>query len=719
MNNPKTFNLIASTCTAIAVSIAPLSTFSMQEGQLAPPEVKVVDEMMVSLTSGQIQTSLDTVAIGGELGLSHSISITQSNLHINRKFGYVDKFAGSVSLAEVPRHLTIDYGDKSSSGSQGNSGNPSQGPDLDPPQNYIPKKYVMRAFGPLGSQDFKIMCAGRYRFAIPAPSCTESNTTYEPLKDPRHSLKVSTNPAYQNHYEWTMPDGSRMYFRLMQTEWRATMSGSLSDVVYPNGLRIKVEPGVGLTTNTGFALKYHYVQDNSTLSDEDRATFNALPDYAFVPAIKSFLPNPDSGEWSGRNPKFIHALNLAVENCDNSKNYSDCSLSRSWPRAEFIWPQGSPAAFYLNDGVFSVRDADGATTSFKYEAQDISLDPSGSPLKNVRFKEGEKWMPRLVAIKTKESASYNYSYKYRNKIPPLVIYPGDSVQPAVVVGDPQEYPLLVSAKGSRGRFSYSLFQAVASSPGPVPVRTVKNWSRLNERYLQITTDDDQTYGNFQRVSLRDGSQAFYDTITNKWRNDLLSIRSAKGVGNPDQYFTYDDRGNLTEIHRGASKVLHRKAGYMASCASYQYRICNKPLWIENARGERTDFTYHLASGQVETITKPAVNGIRPQTRLKYEKRYAYFKQGSDAIQKADTGVYLLVEKSECLTSASVSGGCVNPSDEIKTVYEYGTDGQANNLHLTGEVVSFAGEVRRTCHQYNALGQRIGSISPNAKLASCP
>ena len=39
--------------------------------QLAPPAHQTVDSFGVNVASGQIAVSLDTVSIGGELGLSH------------------------------------------------------------------------------------------------------------------------------------------------------------------------------------------------------------------------------------------------------------------------------------------------------------------------------------------------------------------------------------------------------------------------------------------------------------------------------------------------------------------------------------------------------------------------------------------------------------------------------------------------------------------------
>ncbi len=47
--------------------------------QLPPPEYQVIDRMGVNATSGQVVVEIDTLAIGGERGLSHKVASYNSN----------------------------------------------------------------------------------------------------------------------------------------------------------------------------------------------------------------------------------------------------------------------------------------------------------------------------------------------------------------------------------------------------------------------------------------------------------------------------------------------------------------------------------------------------------------------------------------------------------------------------------------------------------------
>lgn len=66
-------------------------------------------------------------------------------------------------------------------------------------------------------------------------------------------------------------------------------------------------------------------------------------------------------------------------------------------------------------------------------------------------------------------------------------------------------------------------------------------------------------------------------------------------------FTYDARGNVTETRRvakpGSSLAnIVTTAGYPASCSTSEAVRCNKPLWVRDAKGAQTDFTYHATTG---------------------------------------------------------------------------------------------------------------------------
>jgi RHS repeat-associated protein len=146
-----------------------------------------------------------------------------------------------------------------------------------------------------------------------------------------------------------------------------------------------------------------------------------------------------------------------------------------------------------------------------------------------------------------------------------------------------------------------------------------------------------------------------------------------------QDFMRDSRGNVTEKRVKAKPGsgladLVMTASYPASCANS--KTCNKPDYIIDARGNRTDYTWDPNHGGMLTETRPVgLNGVRPQKRFTYTQLYAYIKNSSGSYVQAATPVWMLTGTSECMTQTS----CAGTADEIKTTITYGTTGVANNL----------------------------------------
>lgn len=182
-------------------------------------------------------------------------------------------------------------------------------------------------------------------------------------------------------------------------------------------------------------------------------------------------------------------------------------------------------------------------------------------------------------------------------------------------------------------------------------------------------------------------------------------------------YGYDGRANVTEQRlqaKGGSGLadLVSAAGYPSGCANP--KTCNKPDYVIDANGNRTDYTYSADHGGVLTETGPAVNGVRPQKRFTYAQRYAWIRNSWGGYSPAASPVWLLVREASCRTQASCSGG----SDEVVTTYDYGPDSGPNTLLLRGKVADAAGLSLRTCYGYDANGNKISETSPRAGLASC-
>jgi hypothetical protein len=148
----------------------------------------------------------------------------------------------------------------------------------------------------------------------------------------------------------------------------------------------------------------------------------------------------------------------------------------------------------------------------------------------------------------------------------------------------------------------------------------------------------------------------------------------------------------------------------AECVAPQPRkLCNKPVWSKDYKGNQTDYTYEPHGG-VKTETGPAVGGIRPQVRYEYALRRAWVSNGGGHSPEA-VSIYLPSRKAFCATGAASGWGCAIAGDEVVTTYDYGPDSGPSNLLLRSETVTAGGISRKTCYGYDWLGNRISTTRP--------
>lgn len=641
-----------------------------QDNIMAPPPVDLVDELGVNGATGQPVQRLTTVSIGGENGLSHHIQVYAN--HFDAKgsplAGYIDKFSGNARYVKASSSRSRIR--RESNGVL----TVEVGTSLVDDGNYL---YVMRVFGPVGNQDFIL---------------NEDGATFSPIGDMRHSLKHEIRNG-RSTLIWRTPEGvESIYWAIngSNSPGPAGVSGKrdLRTIIYPNGLRLEIAEG-GVTSNLGFMLKYG-------------------------------LPNQYSGDaWKEYNPSYIAGINLAEQYCSVARTAS-CGTN-GWPIARFDWPVGSPQIFYSHEGkmnLFKVTDHHGGVTEFHYQAQNICLydvvEVSGQgQLCQQQYPGIEKLSPRLVAVKSASSevADYRYTYKNDGRLQ-NVLSSGPRVQTYWNVSSKEG---LLSKIEHRGRIQgYGAPWAVEQNGG------------IMGRGISGGQVETLTYnpGVFHRVSLTKQGEFRYESNS---RNFITS----HSLGLLKNY-SYDSRGNLVRISAPANGDLTlQRAQYPSSCNDTNFRYCNKPLWIEDANGSRTDYTYHAQSGQVETVTKPAVpvggSNIRPRTTYSYSQMYAYYKKNSNTVERADYPVWKLASEFTCRTSAATASGCAaGELDKVETRYYYGPqNGTPNNLHLRGVSVTAAGdtgalETRVTCYEYDRYGNKTAEIRPKgaSSLTSC-
>ena len=197
-----------------------------------------------------------------------------------------------------------------------------------------------------------------------------------------------------------------------------------------------------------------------------------------------------------------------------------------------------------------------------------------------------------------------------------------------------------------------------------------------------------------------------------------SVTYPEGNGLSISYGVRTNPTLVTEIPKPGSTQPSRstRAGYPASCTSL--KTCNQPDWTRDAKDNQTDYTYSVDHGGVRTVTGPAVDGVRPQTRYTYAQRYAWFKNGAGSYVQAADPIWVLTQESFCRNSASTGTGCTDANDEVVTSYEYGPNTGPNNLQLRGVATAADGQTLRTCYSYDDRGNRISETKPRAALTSC-
>ena len=620
---------------------------------LAPPPYEVYDRHGVNMASGQVTPTLTDVTIGDKsLGLAHTISTYSSNF-VNwdgsGPLGFRDKYYGGA--LKVLHHKPA--------GSE------------NVPSAWI---YVLRVWDDEGAFDFNI----------------NSNGTYSSYNgDPRHNLVFSPGAGLS----WTKPDGTADLFGAGMTAFNPDSSGlvPITSKVYPNGFTITVwgvGPSGGVSTNSGYQLKYIYVQDNSTVTNDD-PTNTEIP-----PAL--------AGTWGRTIPRYIVAINNAVDYCAlNTIAYQTSvatacpGLTKVWPTATYAWPGGMPRAMYLADASFTVTDSLGRVTEYMhhpYAKPPALLDP-------------QYRIPRIIGIKRWGEAAPAIGYDYVT----LTHSSGDaySLMPVIYGGPTAQLSSSTVSTNPADVIGYTIGQQY-QNPGQLV--NGSGGQRVINHVLS-----DVNFGIYE-VDSWNQTVKFEQSIVNR----LSSVYSK--VGGVTTSVTYDARYNVNGMLKNG--VIVQSAQYPSSCSNP--KTCNQPIWVKDALGNQTDFEYDGSSGQVTRVRYPAaLSGIRPEIRYSYTPKYAYYKGAGGVFQSAPSPVYVLTQERKCISSATAAdgSGCIaGAADEVVTDYDYGSPSAPNNLQVRGltvtAYVNASVQVLRTCYNYDAYGNRIGETTANALLGSC-
>jgi len=228
------------------------------------------------------------------------------------------------------------------------------------------------------------------------------------------------------------------------------------------------------------------------------------------------------------------------------------------------------------------------------------------------------------------------------------------------------------------------------------------------------------------------------------RNAQSQVELVKDHTGRETHYDYDSRGNLekTEFKKSATdpNPIITQADYPSSCTGGNLAYCNQPVWVEDARGFRTDYTYY-SHGGVATVTSPAKSGTapygtgdRPQIRYAYTTKTARYLSGPSSYTN---GAATTVRSSTSFCNTGNSS-CNGEARETDRTIGFEASGSANNILVTSitsaagdasasQVVSFdwdvyarlawvdgprSGTADRTFFQHDVLGRRIITNGPD-------
>jgi len=406
-------------------------------------------------------------------------------------------------------------------------------------------------------------------------------------------------------------------------------------------------------------------------------------------------------EYSGGEISKVTALNNAVDACALAA--TSCSYSRTWPSLTFT-----------QVGVERrVTDALNQTSRFIFD----STDPVSAKLVGVArpsrttgssvtygYSFARSWGTVVTSV---SDGAGSWTYAYESYCAPTgpCEQPDGSYDLDVTVTDPNSNVTTYNILWA-GRYYWdpSLSQQLLRPPA---LSWVKN--ALNQ-----TTWVSESGVGLHSVTYPEGNAVSVDRNLYGYITGInTTSKPGSGLSPTDLTVAYPD------------------------CATEPVR-CRLPSSVTDRRSNTTNYTYDAAGNLLtETLPAPSSGAVRPQTRLGWQQRYAWYKQnGSTAITQAATPIWVQVSRSQCATLAV----CAGTADEVSstTTYQTGSTVAASNLRpisvstgagdgsLTATVTTAydavgnvltvdgplpgAGDVTR--YVYDAMRQPVGEIGPD-------
>jgi YD repeat-containing protein len=348
---------------------------------------------------------------------------------------------------------------------------------------------------------------------------------------------------------------------------------------------------------------------------------------------------------------------------------------------------GRVASFAMNQTQFTATRPGSAPEIYDFEVGAFSPDPTDPGRLRGRLR---RWFTPLDSVQPFQTFIYDPMYRVVAKTDArgnsMSIYGGVSANEGTKV---------VSQKDALGNVSVATFDASNK-----PVSSIDPLGRK----MSNTHDD---AGRLLRTIYHEGNavEYQYDLRGNKTRECAIP----KGAVTWASLTALIEKAPQCNIARTPVADLATTTTYVEAANLWAYqcvnmKTCNKPSYVIDAKGNRTNYTWSATHGQLLTETGgfnaagscALAGGVCPVTTYTYT---------------AFTGVdgatfYLLASKQETISSGVTT----------TTTYEYDT---ANKFVLKSQVVDTGGLALRTCFTFDATGNLISKTEPKAGLASCP
>lgn len=463
---------------------------------------------------------------------------------------------------------------------------------------------------------------------------------------------------------------------------------------YPNGFQITAHTGdasvlpsngqtytriMSFTTNTGLQFKYTYT---------DRE----------VSQQHYFLQSGTIG------------INNAYEYCDPIA--TTCSLTLEWPTSTYTWP---------DQKVMFAKHSEGATT-----AQAVfSVKDAKERLTSYVHKRFSKNSPNNLNIYFPPSYDFEGNADYVTRLTEIYAgaVSGEPIKKYTYQNFAQRFPSVGGGPGEGG-WRYELRHHLVKEASVGNAVWTYEHNQPDTQYRSSGRSKGPR-GNTSAVmalgAILPRKLSVYVPTAGALYNDDNPNLAYEAYENGYRYlYQYDSRGNVTQrtqVGKDGATDIVLTADYDLICNNL--KTCNKPNWTKDGKGNQTDYEYHAESGQLLKVTGPAdSNGIRPQTRYRYEQKYAWYKNASGNYVRAATPLWLLTREAFCKTSAATATGCSVAGDEVVTTYDYGPNHGPNNLFLRGVTVTADGKSQISCYDYDRFGNQIAETPPRANVASC-